>query len=234
LVLTIKTSIHGLLHFPLQNSTGHDALEKNTGRYGAWGRYVYGPAGRECGTRHHLCSDLSNGGRTAYTNAPKTERQGLELSAQTQLPWQLQASVAYTWLSAKVVETYSLLNVNGTATAVVSGNRIPGVPDQGLFAEIMWRKSDKSLEFALEGRAAGSIAANDVNAAYAGGYGIMNLRAVARQSISGWSLTEFARIDNLLDRAYVGSLIVNQSASQFYESAPGRNWLAGVRAAYRF
>ncbi len=185
-------------------------------------------------TTNDIVVAISNGGRTAYTNAPKTERQGLELSAQTQLPWQLQASVAYTWLSAKVVETYSLLNVNGTATAVVSGNRIPGVPDQGLFAEIMWRKSDKSLEFALEGRAAGSIAANDVNAAYAGGYGIMNLRAVARQSISGWSLTEFARIDNLLDRAYVGSLIVNQSASQFYESAPGRNWLAGVRAAYRF
>ena len=185
-------------------------------------------------TTNDIVVAISNGGRTAYTNAPKTERRGLELSAQTQLPWQLQASIAYTWLSAKVLETYTQFNVSGATFPVVSGNRIPGVPSQGLFAELMWRKSDKALEFAVEGRAAGSIAANDVNAAYAGGYGIMNVRAVARQSVGNWSVTEFARIDNLFDRSYVGSLIVNQAASQFYESAPGRNWIAGVRAAYRF
>jgi iron complex outermembrane receptor protein len=146
------------------------------------------------------------------------------------LPWQLQASVAYTLLSAKVTQTYSEFN----GTVVNDGNRIPGVPNQGLFAELMWRQPDGSLEFAVEGRAAGSIAANDVNAAYSGGYGIMNLRAVGRQTIARWTISEFARVDNVSNRAYVGSLIVNQASSQFYESAPGRNWLAGAKAAYKF
>jgi iron complex outermembrane receptor protein len=181
-------------------------------------------------TSNDIVVQISNAGRTAFGNAPKTERQGLELNAQTLLPFQLQASVAYTWLSAKVAQTY--LQFNGIA--INDGNRIPGVPNQGLFVELMWRKADKLLEFAAEGRAAGSIAANDINAAYSSGYGIMNLRAVARQNIDRWTITEYARIDNVFDRAYVGSLIVNQAASQFYESAPGRNWLTGVKASYKF
>jgi iron complex outermembrane receptor protein len=171
-------------------------------------------------------------------NAPRTSRKGLELSAQWQMPYQLQASLAYTFLDAKVEQAYTQ-NITDTAGVTTSstisgGNRLPGVPDQGLFAELMWRKPDRSLEFAAEGRAAGSMAANDLNKAYASGYGIMNLRAVARQTLGGLSISEFGRIDNVFDRAYVGSLIVNQAGSQFYESAPGRNWLAGVKVALRF
>ena len=175
----------------------------------------------------------SNGGKTAYMNAPKTKRQGLELNTQWQLPFQLQASLAYTMLDATVQQAYTE-KVTNTFKLVNVGNRIPGVPRQGLFAEMMWRKSDKSLEFAVEGRAAGSIAANDLNQAYSSGYGIMNLRAVARQNVGNWSISEFARVDNVFDRSYVGSLIVNQANSQYYESSPGRNWLAGAKAAYRF
>jgi iron complex outermembrane recepter protein len=145
----------------------------------------------------------------------------------------LQASVAYTYVDATVEQAYSEV-IGTTSHTVNSGNRIPGVPDQGLFAELMWRKADSSLEYAAEGRAAGSIAANDLNQAYSSGYGIMNLRAIARQNVGGWSFSEFARLDNVFDRSYVGSVIVNQASSQFYESAPGRNWLAGGKATYKF
>lgn len=175
----------------------------------------------------------SNQGRTSYMNAPKTSRKGLELDAQWQLPYQLQLSVAYTYVSATVEQTYTEV-IGTTSNTVNNGNRIPGVPKQGLFAEMMWRKADSSLEYAVEGKAAGSIAANDLNQAYSSGYGIMNLRAIARQNVGSWSLSEFARLDNVFDRSYVGSVIVNQANSQFYESAPGRNWLAGGKATYKF
>ena len=113
-------------------------------------------------------------------------------------------------------------------------NLLGGVPGQGLFAELMWRKPDASMELAAETRANGNIAANDINSEFSGGYAVVNLRAVLRQTVSHWTFSEFLRVDNLFDRNYVGSLIVNQSSRQFYESAPGRNWLAGVRANYRF
>jgi len=187
-------------------------------------------------TTNDIVIASSNGGKTAYMNAPKTSRKGLEISGQWQLPYQLQASIAATVLNAKVEQAYTE-NITTTTTThyvVANGSRLPGVPDQSLFAELMWRNPAKSLEFAAEGRASGSMAANDLNQAYASGYGIMNLRAIARQHTNGWSLSEFVRVDNLLDRSYVGSVIVNQASSQFYESAPGRNWLAGISATYKF
>lgn len=184
-------------------------------------------------TTNDIVIASSNFGKTAFMNAPKTSRKGMELDAQWQLPYQLQASVAYTLVNATVEQAYTE-TINTKSVTVNNGNRIPGVPKQGLFAEMIWRKPDKSLEYGVEGRAAGSIAANDLNQAYSSGYGIMNLRAIVRQNIGGWSLSEFARVDNVFDRFYVGSVIVNQAASQFYEGAPGRNWLAGGKATYKF
>ncbi|MBJ2258349.1 hypothetical protein, partial [Pseudomonas psychrophila] len=42
------------------------------------------------------------------------------------------------------------------------------------------------------------------------------------------------RLDNLLDRQYVGSVIVADGNSRFYEAAPGRSWYAGAGAQYSF
>ena len=173
----------------------------------------------------------SSSGRTYFTNAPKTNRQGIEGSVQFKLPYHLESNIAYTWLSATVKEAY--LN-NGAY--VLSGNRIPGVPNQGLFAELLWVKPNKSMETAIEGRVNGSMAVNDSNSDYmAPGYAVMNIRGVVRQEFAGgWSFSQFFRINNVLDRSYVGSVIVNQSSSQYYEPAPTRNWMIGAKASYQF
>lgn len=178
----------------------------------------------------------SKAGKNAFTNAPLTSRKGVELSASLMLPWQLQADVALTLLNAKVEQGYTSYNFAGAAVPIAAGNRMPGVPSRGLFAELKWVKADKGLELALEGRAADSMEATDTNAAgtAAGGYGIMNARLVARQQSGAWSLKEFARLDNLFDRAYIGSVIVNQKDQQYYEPAPGRSWVVGASASYRF
>ena len=49
-----------------------------------------------------------------------------------------------------------------------------------------------------------------------------------------WELTGFARVDNLFDRRYIGSVIVNEGNARYFEPAPGRNWTIGAGAAYRF
>ncbi len=41
----------------------------------------------------------------------------------------------------------------------------------------------------------------------------------------------FGRIDNLFDREYVGSVIVNESNGRYYEPAPGRNYGIGLNLA---
>jgi iron complex outermembrane receptor protein len=76
---------------------------------------------------------------------------------------------------------------------------------------------------------AGRLYANDVNTASADGYTTLNLKASHVWALGAGRLTTYARIDNVADARYVGSVIVNQAGSQFYEPAPGRNWMLGVR-----
>jgi iron complex outermembrane receptor protein len=76
---------------------------------------------------------------------------------------------------------------------------------------------------------AGRLFANDTNTASAEGYTTLNLKASHGWALGAGSMTAYARIDNLADERYVGSVIVNQAASQFYEPAPGRNWTLGLR-----
>lgn len=170
-------------------------------------------------------------GRTSFTNAPKTNRQGLEGSAQLLMPFNLEMNLAYTLLSATVKEAY--LN-NGAY--VLSGNRIPGVPNQGFFSELLWVKPNKAIEAAVETRVNGSMAVNDINSpSVASGYAVMNIRGVLRQELpGGWSFSQFFRINNILDRSYVGSVIVNQAFARFYEPAATRNWMIGGKASLQF
>jgi len=191
-------------------------------------------------TTNDIVVGASSFGRTAFTNAPKTNRQGMELGSQFKLPYHLEVNLAYTWLSATVKESYSYTyqaaGIPKTTNVVLSGNRIPGVPNQGLFSEVLWVKPNKSMEAAVEARVNGPMAVNDINSpSMASGYAVMNIRGVLRQEVAGGlSFSQFFRINNVLDRSYVGSVIVNQASSQFYESAPGRNWMIGGNVSYQF
>ena len=60
------------------------------------------------------------------------------------------------------------------------------------------------------------------------------LRASLAQRVGAWTVREFVRVDNLADRGYVGSVIVNEGNRRFFEPAPGRSWLAGVNAVMSF
>ena len=185
-------------------------------------------------TTDDIVVGAANNGRTSFTNAPKTNRKGVEGSLYVALPYRLHWNLAYTYLDAKVTESYTY--TNGSSYTVLSGNRIPGVPNQGLFSELVWIKPSKAVEMGLEARVNGPMAVNDLTAnSMASGYAVMNVRGILRQELSGgWSFSQFLRVNNLFNRAYVGSVIVNQTSSQFYEAAPGRNWLLGAKASYQF
>jgi iron complex outermembrane receptor protein len=49
-----------------------------------------------------------------------------------------------------------------------------------------------------------------------------------------WELGTFVRGDNLFDRRYAGSVIVNEANLRYFEPAPGRTWLVGASAGFTF
>lgn len=177
-------------------------------------------------TDGELTVDASSGGRTSYRNAGETLRRGVELSFNTRFGPGLNARVAANVLRA----TYE----DGFGT-IPAGNRLPGVPRASLYGELGWTASDGKLGAALETLATGKVHPDDANAATpAPGYGIVNARVQARQEIGQWRFKQFARLNNLFDRDYIGSVIVGDSNRRFYEPAPGRNWVLGVSAQYQF
>nr|WP_319565407.1 TonB-dependent receptor [uncultured Rhodoferax sp.] len=175
----------------------------------------------------------SSGGNSTFRNAPGTTRTGWELSGSAQFSPHLRATLSASQMEAE----YSQAFMSGT-TAVAAGNKLPGIPQSFLFSELLWTQQpaapgQKAMatgsQAGLELTQAGRLYANDINTASADGYTTLNLKASHVWALGVGRLTTYARIDNLADERYVGSVIVNQAGSQFYEPAPGRNWTLGVR-----
>ena len=53
-------------------------------------------------------------------------------------------------------------------------------------------------------------------------------------NMQAWKVNVFGRVDNLLDKDYVGSVIVNDGNGRYFEPADGRNWSAGIRVVKQF
>jgi iron complex outermembrane receptor protein len=56
----------------------------------------------------------------------------------------------------------------------------------------------------------------------------VNIRAGVDARAGGWMVRPFAGVQNALDRAYVGSVVINAQGGRYYEPAPGRNVYLGL------
>ena len=119
-------------------------------------------------------------------------------------------------------------------TPIAAGNRIPGIPRTSMYAELAWAHRPWGLETALEWRRVAALYVDDRNTDAAPSSSVLNLRLSLAQQTGRWSLREFLRVDNIANRGYVGSVIVNEGNSRFFEPAPRRTWLVGVNAGYQF
>ncbi|HEC52057.1 hypothetical protein LCGC14_0259700 [marine sediment metagenome] len=163
--------------------------------------------------------------RSTYANAGQSSRRGLELAIEQRLAYDFNAYLAYTYLDAEF-DQYTDGNGND-----FSGNSLPGVPRHSLYAELAWAP-DNGFSTALEAQSLSQRYATDDNQSKAPGYAVFNWRAGYRQELGNWALEPFARVDNLADKQYIGSLIVNGAGARYYEPAPERNWLVGVGLQY--
>ncbi|HSD40686.1 MAG TPA: TonB-dependent receptor [Burkholderiales bacterium] len=176
--------------------------------------------------------DIVNGpqiqpGRNTFVNAAKTNRQGAELAVDSVLGAGFSTLVAFTWLDAQFKD----FSAGGVS---FSGNRIPGVPATSAYAELGWAYAPLGFSTALSGRWASRVYTDDANSSYAAAYTVFNWRAGFQQTGRGWRLAEFVQVNNLTDKQYVGSVIVNAANAQFFEPSPTRNWLVGINASFAF
>lgn len=187
-------------------------------------------------TRDELAIDTSVNGRTTYRNVPDARRQGIELSMHGEIAPSWQLSAGYTHLQAQFRSRF--LTCVGTPCAaptvpVNAGSRMPGVPED--YGSLLLRHGDAggwSQGLTITG--AGATVANDIGTARAAGYVVADIDVTYTMALgSGMSLQLSARMNNVADHRYVGSVIVNDGNGRYYEPAPGRNAMLGVRLTFQ-
>ena len=188
------------------------------------GRLRYDFATFTTSVRDELIPFDIGSGRTAYRNAGRTRRRGVELSSDGDVgPLTLAATFTFS--------DFRFGNyVSGTTQ--LSGRRIPGIPERQAQTSVTWHLPHAFI--VSEWQAKSHVYVNDANAAKAPGYAVVNLRAGAAMPKRPWLAPVFG-VSNLLDRKHVGSVAVNAAGTvtsgKFYEPGPGRTWFFGLSAA---
>jgi len=185
-------------------------------------------------TVHELAVLANSNGRSVYQNIGETERRGAEFALSSEWRGGFSARLAYTYLHAIVVQSYqTCVGSPCSLKPVAVGSYLPAVPMNAVYADLSWRDEPRGITVTLETQGRAQIYADDRNTAEANGYWVENLRVGLTQERGRWRFTEFARVDNLANRSYVGSVIVNESNSRYFEPEPGRTAMVLFTAAWR-
>jgi iron complex outermembrane receptor protein len=223
------------LNFNLQNATSRQWEFGAKKQFGdAW---ALNAAYFRARTSNEIAVLANTGGRSVFQNVGSTRRDGVEatLNGRWQGGWSTFVSASY--LDAVYRDSFLTCTAAPCVkptTSIAAGNRIPGIPRATLFAELAWAHRPWGLETAVEWRRVGRLYVDDANTDATPPSSVFNLRVALAQQAGRWSFREFVRVDNIADRSYVGSVIVNEGNSRFFEPAPGRTWLVGLNGSYQF
>ena len=162
--------------------------------------------------------DQSINGRTTFRNELETERKGYELFHRqiVNAQWQTQLSIQY--LDAEF------------SKGRWQSNQLPGVAKEVYQAGVIYQPFASSLlSIDLDTQYRSKVATADNNQVFADSWQVWNLSV---QSELQPNLHLSLRINNLADKIYAGSVIVNQANGRALEPALGRNIWLGSRISF--
>jgi iron complex outermembrane recepter protein len=181
-------------------------------------------------THDEIVVNTNIGGRSTYQNSDRTSRRGAEASLDYRFAplWHLQ--FAYTYIEADYVDAYRTCVAAPCAhpTALVpAGSRLPGVPKNDAYASVRWG-DEVGWHVGVNGQYVSDVQVNDMNTVAAPAYATFGTDGGYVADLRGLRLSSFLRVNNLLNRHYVGSVIVDDGNGRYFEPGPGFNVLAGI------
>jgi len=181
-------------------------------------------------TKNDIVSAESFGGRSTFRNADKTLREGVEFAWNKKLWRDLTAIASYTYLDATFDST---VPAAGKISEIPEGNAIPGIAKNQAYVSLAWQPSH-GLYGGVDVQYMDKVYVNDTNSDAAPSYSVTSANIGYAWVMGDWKVNSFARVDNLFDKKYAGSVIVNDGNSRYFEPADGRNWSAGLRVIKQF
>ncbi|OOS31672.1 TonB-dependent receptor [Acinetobacter baumannii] len=181
-------------------------------------------------TKDDIVSAGNSNGRSTFRNADKTLRESVEFAWNKKLWRDLIATASYSYLDATFDADIPAL---GNIAQISSGNAIPGIAKNQAYASLAWQPSH-GLYGGVDVQYMDKVYVNDTNSDAAPSYSVTSANVGYAWVMGDWKVNSFARVDNLFDKKYVGSVIVNDGNSRYFEPADGRNWSAGLRVIKQF
>lgn len=172
-------------------------------------------------TENELVVDQSLNGRTSYTNAAATRRDGFELFGRLHFTeqWQLQTSI-------------TLIDAIYTK-GEWDNHQLPGVAREQYQLDLQYLPfSSERLIFSAGVHKRTAIATSDSNEIFAPGFYRIDVAIEGKVQPVKFDIDWWLKVANLTDENYVGSVIVNQSSGRAFEPAPRRSVLGGISIRY--
>lgn len=181
-------------------------------------------------TKDDIVAAESMGGRATFRNADKTLRKGIEFAWNKKLWKDIAVNASYAYLDATFD---SKVPAAGKVAEIPEGNAIPGIAKNQAFIGLVWQP-EQGFYAGLDTQFMDKVYVNDINSDAAASYTVASIYTGYAWKRADWGINGFARVDNLFDKNYAGSVIVNEGSSRFFEPADGRNWSAGLKVSKQF
>jgi iron complex outermembrane recepter protein len=181
-------------------------------------------------TANEIVTLTNSGGRATFTNAGRTSRDGVEATLAFPVVSGVDAYLSASAINPRYRDgflTCTSVPCTRPATAISVGNRIPGVPLSQAFAEVKWSPLT-GLVLALEFKRQGRLYVNDVNTDSVPAANTGNAAVSYEWRKGGLKVLTGVRVENLADKRYAQSVIVNEANGRYFEPSAGRNWLASI------
>jgi iron complex outermembrane receptor protein len=175
-------------------------------------------------TRDEIVVVSSVDGLNLFDNAGRTERDGVELSLQHRLTDALTFNASYTWSRFR----FESFRDGG---AIFDGNRMPGLPENVLFAELAWRGGTGAYAI-VDVLAVDQLFADNANEESVAGHAVVNTRFGKEFDLGQRQLELFLALNNVTDRRYFSNVRVNATRGRYFEPAPERNVFGGVHLRF--
>jgi len=208
------------------------AVNAELGARGESGRFDWSLAVFRVGIENAIVQWREIGGRSYFQNAGAITNWGAEVGAGWSPAAGTVLRVAYTW-SRYRFDDYRVQQ--GTDVTVFDGKTLPGLPEHWARVSLALRPV-AAVDLDLEQALSSAVWTDDPNTPErrvpSWGAGVTSARAAWRTPLSRWGLTPFGGINNLFNRRYVGSVVVNGAFGRVLEPAPGRNAYVGAEVRW--
>ncbi|HEX6982248.1 MAG TPA: TonB-dependent receptor [Balneolaceae bacterium] len=168
---------------------------------------------------------LQTNGAVFYRNQGKAIHTGLEGSFSWQINNNWEFSSTGNIIRAEFQKAQTLEGLS------LSGKSVPGIPKYRINSRLAW--SPQAFLGSISYEYVSSYAVNNLNTAENDSYSVFDAKFSYRIMLSGdVQLQPFINVNNVFNRRYNGSVVVNSSGGRFYEPAPGRNWQIGISLGF--